>query len=983
MELHLEKDLPHQQRAIDSVCDVFNFATFSPRTQFYENPQINLADSVLINNIKAIQDKNIIPADHRKSNESKDYLPLDVKMETGTGKTYVYTKTIFELNKRFGINKFIIIVPTRAIKAGTGQFINDEYSRRHFKDVCGYNTEIELAVLEAAGNGSSKQRYFPYAVSDFIKGSYQNTNKIYVLLLNMQLLSGSTKQLKDEYDYGAEGFYRPFDAIKATKPFVIIDEPHRFSKDQKTFTAIKNEISPQCIIRYGATFPEITTGKGKSKITTKDYQNLLYDLDACKSFNLGLIKGVAKEHLVTESGEKIKILSTENKDSVRLQIIKRNHPPKTKTVKKGESLGIINEAFSGITVQAVGKKEITFSNGETRTIGQEIDANVYMTSYQEQMLHLALERHFDTEKKNFSRTSKIKTLALFFIDDIFSYRKSEEGKKQYLLESFERLLKEEIQKTMNGLSSDESNYRSYLQASLDNISACHAGYFAQDNNDTDENIAKEVNVILNGKKELLSFTNPDGSYNTLRFLFSKWTLKEGWDNPNVFTITKLRSSGSEISKLQEVGRGLRLPVDENGNRIQNEEFELNYIVDLTEADFAKKLVEEINGELPQSQFITKEKIEETAKKLGKNSDELFAELLIKHYVDSDKKINSENRTKFFEEYPTFETGVSSTKIKDRNVEKTKEIKINKTAYSQLRELWEKINEKYYLFYHKEVNAELKKAVLNIFENGNIFTSDYIKSERENIKNINIGMEVQASTGKEYEIQQKISYGTFLSRITRATNIPMSLLHETLVYCAKKNIKIDENCFTAQSAINFCVQFQKWKADNLQGHFSYKKGNAKLKGTVLSYKDGSPRETITQGRIGTKITPGKPTDKYLYDTFAYDSPLEMENEQSEISDVIVYGKIPKRSIAIPTIADSSYSPDFMYVVKKNGKENELNIIVETKDVENESDLRDNEITKIKCAQVFFENLSKEGYKVHFRAQLNTKKMIQLIDEISKG
>ncbi len=168
------------------------------------------------------------------------------------------------------------------------------------------------------------------------------------------------------------------------------------------------------------------------------------------------------------------------------------------------------------------------------------------------------------------------------------------------MEAFERLLKEKLNQEIQNLTEHETAYKDYLQASLNELSACHAGYFSQDNTDSDEGIAEEVQEILHGKKKNFY----PSSVKMVRgipavFFFSKWTLKEGWDNPpNVFTIAKLRSSGSEISKLQEVGRGLRLPVDENGNRISNEEFWLNYIVDFTEFDFAEELVKQINGELP-------------------------------------------------------------------------------------------------------------------------------------------------------------------------------------------------------------------------------------------------------------------------------------------------------------------------------------------------------------------------------------------------
>ena len=586
MELILQQGLPHQQKAIDVISNVFEGVSVSDPVQFYENPQIDKEDNKILANIRNLQNDNGIPVEYRTTTLETTCLNLDIKMETGTGKTYVYTKTMFELHKRYGINKFIIAVPSLAIKAGTAQFIQDEYSRRHFTDGCGYGSEIELGVLEAPKNKKKGRSYFPGVVSDFIKGSCQDKKKIYVLLVNMQLLTSNTKRngrdtgllWRDDYDYGGEGFYRPFDALRATKPFVIIDEPHRFARDQKAFKVIMEELEPQCVIRYGATFPETTSGRGNNRITVKDYRNLLYDLNACESFNQGLIKGVSKEHFepLSQLDEKVKILSIENKEYVSLQRKKQHESAKTFVLKTGDSLSIVSDAFAGITVQAITSNTVEFSNGVIKTTGEEMDVDVYMTSYQEQMIRLALERHFETERENFcNRSFKIKTLALFFIDDISSYRPEAEGKAPYLLTVFESLLKERIEKTLETLNAHDGEYKAFLEASLANISACHAGYFAQDNSDSDEEIAKEIDVILHGKKQLLSFRNEDGTYNTLRFLFSKWTLKEGWDNPNVFTITKLRSSGSDNSKLQEVGRGLRLPVDENGNRISNEDFQLN------------------------------------------------------------------------------------------------------------------------------------------------------------------------------------------------------------------------------------------------------------------------------------------------------------------------------------------------------------------------------------------------------------------------
>jgi len=982
MELILQQGLPHQQKAIDAICAVFDGVSCTLPVQFYENPHIPLNDPKITSNIRAIQSD--IPVQYRSNNPIGDCLNLDVKMETGTGKTYVYTKTMYQLHKQYGFNKFIIAVPSLAIKAGTAQFLQDGYARRHFSDGCGYDVDMEVGVLDAPKTKKKGRLYFPSVVSDFVKGSCQNKKKIYVLLVNMQLLAVRANGMlsRDDYGYGAEGFYRPFDALRATKPIVLIDEPHRFSREQKSYKVITDEIKPQCVIRFGATFPETTSGRGANKVTVKDYQNLLYDLNACVSFNQGLIKGVAKEHFNPPStkAEKVKILRVASKTSVTMQYKKQNEETKTFTLYPDDSLSIITDAFEGVTVKEIDATSVTFSNGVTKTAGEELDVDIYMTSYQEEMIRLALQRHFETERENFNRTFKIKTLALFFIDDITSYRANDEGKKPYVLEAFERLLKDSIEKTISVLDEHETAYRAYLEASLADISACHAGYFAQDNNDSDEEIAQQVDTILHGKKKLLAFKNPDGSYNTLRFLFSKWTLKEGWDNPNVFTIAKLRSSGSEISKLQEVGRGLRLPVDENGNRIATEEFTLNYIVDFTEANFATQLVEQINGEIPQAATISEEDLQRVAKKLGVDPDDLYDELRAKKYIDRRYNINLETREQFLDEYPDFVAGIAVGKVKDRNKSESKPIKIRKGVFNEIKELWEKINQRYLLYYDTELNDTLDTAILEILEKPGIFNGVVLSSERDIVRSDGSQMSTEAGVGVQYTISRPIAYNMFLKRIMHATNIPLTVMHKAMCEYAKKHGNINSDYINESTVAVFCKEFYDWKIAHLQGHFHYKKSSIATKETALTYADGTPRDEIAQGRIGTKIVAGTPSDKYLYDAYAYDSPLEKQNITSDIESVTVYGKIPRSSIAIPTITGGTYSPDFMYVVTRTSGEKELNVIVETKDVENKTELRGTEKAKIECAELFFSMLEQDGYKVYFKTQINNKQMKQIIDEV---
>lgn len=983
MELILQQGLPHQQKAVDVVCDAFKGIHPTAPAVFYENPTFYQKDPHIGTNIKAIQKD--LPAEFRSNIPLNDdgYLSLDIKMETGTGKTYVYTKTIYELHKRYGFNKFIIAVPSLAIKAGTAQFLQDAYAKKHFTDSCSYDAEIEPLVLSAPKKKKKGRSYFPSVVSDFVKGSCQNTNKIYVLLVNMQLLTGAKVLTKDDYDYGVEGFYKPLDAIAATKPIVMIDEPHRFAKNQKAFKVITEQIKPQAIIRYGATFPETTVGRGRNRNSLKDYQNLLYDLNACASFNQGLIKGVAKEHFepVSKKDAKVKITSIDNKEAVHFQLKQKDTTAKSFELKKGDSLSIITEAFAGVTISAIGTNFVEFSNGIKKNIGEELDVDIYMTSYQEQMLRLALQRHFETEKQNFcDRKYKIKTLALFFIDDITSYREDADGKEPYLRLAFERLLKEQLKKTIASLDEHDEEYKKYLEASFADLQACHAGYFSQDNNDTDENVAKEVDTILHGKKELLSFTKENGEPNTLRFLFSKWTLKEGWDNPNVFTIAKLRSSGSDNSKLQEVGRGLRLPVDENGNRISNEDFTLNYIVDFTEANFAQNLVDQINGEVPQSNTISEEKLQQVAEKLGISDDELFEELLVnKRYIDRHYNIRPETKAQFFEEYPEFAAGLKSGKVKDRNNEKPKPVKIRKAVYQEIKELWETINHRYLMFYDDDLDDNIEDIVLSIFEK-DVFTTLVMSSERNKIHSDGSTVNVVSEAGVQYVVSSRISYGLFLKRISNVTNLPIKVIHGALCRYAKKHGTSFTTLLNDNSVAAFCKEFATWKTENLQGRFKYERSKAPLGATALTYADGSVRSEVAQGRIGTKIMPGTPSAKYLYDSYAYDSPLERDNIMADIEEVIVYGKIPRASIAIPTIAGSMYSPDFMYVVKHSNGEKELNIIVETKDVEGKTDLRSEEKVKIDCAKVFFNTLTADGYKVHFRTQIGNKQMIQIINEV---
>lgn len=980
MELKLESGLPHQEYAVEAISEVFKQVEINQQVAHYSNPVIDLRSNRFIGNIYRIQqrERQNVAEKYRNEQPVGNTLCLDIKMETGTGKTYVYTHTIFELHKRYGINKFIIAVPSIAIKAGTSTFLNETYVKAHFKNTLGYDAEINVGVLEAVKKQKKGRKYFPTAVRAFVEGSRLNRNKIYVLIVNSALLTTGKMLTRNDYDVTIEGYDRPFDALRSTRPFVIIDEPHTFSRDQKAYKAIISELTPQCIIRFGATFPMTTIGKGKKKTTVRDYEHLLYDLNAQRSFSSGLIKGVMKEHFEPTStiNEKVKILDINDKKATFQHITQTSKASHVLSV--GDSLSILSPELTGLTITGITKDLVILSNGMEKHKKDEFDVDIYTSSYQESMLRLAIQRHFETERDNFHREKgRIKTLALFFIDDILSFRGDDEGNNAWLRDLFDSLLEAQLKTELQ--KENSPGYATYLRASLNDLAACRAGYFAQDNSDPDDAVKKEVDDILHNKTELLSFVNKKGQPNTRRFLFSKWTLKEGWDNPNVFTIAKLRSSGSENSKLQEVGRGLRLPVDEYGNRVKDESFYLNYIVDFTERDFADRLVMEINEDIQTGSIthISLEDMRRVAALRGTGEMDLFMELYQKKYVlDLDRTLDPTKVMDLFTEYPEFNNVTG--KVKDRNKGTKDVVKIRKARYEELKELWAQLNRKYIVFYQNDIDQQIRAALPGILIN-DVFIHQSIQSLRQQVTTADGQVVTMQQAGQQYILAGKeMHYNEFLKRACRQTSIPMTMLHSAICEYARTHPMdgyINESSLSA-----FIAKFNGWKIKNLQNLVKYRQANYSSKSTAFTYADGSLKEEVLQWTIGKNVLNAEPSKKYLYDKVVYDSPLEKENIMNEVDHVIVYGKIPQKSICIPNITNDLYSPDFIYVVQRADGKKELNIVIETKDIPNDEAKRTVEDAKINNAERFFQQLKIDGYEVKFCRQLQNKKMANIISEL---
>ncbi len=946
---NFEKNLPHQEQAVRSTVAVFDGVEVLKSKGIqkeFANPYFDKNSNFkYVQNIGNIQEQNSIERNVKGQSNI-----IDIMMETGTGKTYVYTKTIFELNKLYDIFKFVIVVPTLPIKAGTIDFLTSDSAREHFKEQ--YGKTIKLHIVESKNVSKSKKSYMPSAVSSFVNSGNFEKDKIQVLIINAGMINSKT--MEEKFDRTLlDNYSIPFDAISATKPFMIIDEPHKFDKTNKTWVNIQ-KINPQFIIRYGATF--------------KDNYNLLYNLSAVDSFNKNLVKGVVGYIQEFEAGKNalVKFSSSDGKEA-NFQLIE-NSKSKTFKVIQNESLERIHPAMKDLFIDKINKTTVVLSNGLELKIGDKINPYSYAETLQERMIQKAIKHHFEQERKYLIRDVKIKPLTLFFIDNIDEYRK----RNGNIRKTVEKYVEAEVKKLLK--TEKDMFYRNYLEKALEDISLTHAGYFAVDKKETDEVIEKEVNEILYDKEAILDLTNPR------RFIFSKWTLREGWDNPNIFQICKLRSSGSEISKLQEVGRGLRLPVNEYGNRVKDEQFYLNYFVDFTENDFVEKLVNEINE---KSGAISREEIpeklhEDIIKKICEiytlDEDNLIDELVEAGIIRASHKFLDNGFEYIKATYPLIFEGVDSNKIRKASIQK-KKIKIRAEKYRALEELWEKLNEKVVLEYKIENEKEFRDLFIDFLKQVDLVPEGTIertaKVEFENNQAV-LRDEVAVYENKITGFST-MRYDDFLKQLSTNLNINLKTIHKCFL-----ESDIDINQYLSQSTIRILKEkFDNYLMQNALNKFSigYQKVKSTIHPTKITDINGKTKDEIDASDIGIYFSEKKVSDNYLFDELFYDSELEEENIRENIQDVVVFTKIPKNSIKIPVAGGKSYSPDFAYVLNFKGGSKKLYFVVETKNVDSSDDLRKEELQKIKHAEKFFGNT----IEIRFRPQFNKNKMIDLIQE----
>ena len=953
---NFERDLPHQTQAVASVLQVFNEVSASPLTDKAQsnisNPIIKFDDAAgFYKNIKQLQETNAINTEYSNRNSRV----LDISMETGTGKTYTYTKMVFALNKTLKLSKFIIVVPTLSIKAGTINFLKAKATKEHFRQE--YHKDITTYIVES--KKSKKNNHLPQAVREFVEASNRN-NTIHVLIINAGMINSDTMDktfdatLFDKYSV-------PFEAIASTNPITVIDEPHKFNIAKTTWGNIK-KFESQYVFRYGATFRD-------------GYENLLYQLTAINAFNDDLVKGVVAYVEEFSDGENC-FVTLKNTNGIEAQFeLNINDKKTTHILFKGDGLNIVHSEMKNLTIENLNKTIVVLSNGLELKKGDKINPYSYSQTVQEKMMSKAIAKHFEIEKSLLTRDVKIKPLTLFFIDDIDSFR----NKDGQLRVFFEKTSETHIKKLLETETDDF--YRQYLQKSLDDISGISGGYFSKDNTTKDERIEKEINEILQNKEALLSLDNPR------RFVFSKWTLREGWDNPNVFQICKLRSSGSTTSKLQEVGRGLRLPVNEYMARVKDEVFDLNYYVDFTEKCFVDDLVSEINKEsnndwIKNAPTLTPAMINDIVNTYGVDKCTLLEKL---DGLDVIKRNNDFKDGGYQELQKIYPISNALNKNKIRNSGKTAKPKttIRQAKYQELKELWETISQKVILEYKMNGENQFYDLLIDYFkDNLEKFAPQGLRTGVKKLKFDNSVAYYQDLDITKNELLPiaTMGYKGFLTTLATTININIRTIHQ--VFTDLKN-KFNINDYMNEQTIRTIKNgFNKYLLDNAIDKFciGYEKISNKIHPTKLTDSKGGALREINTTDVGRFGGDDRVAGNYLFEELFYDSNLEKENILQDIDEITVFTKIPKNSIKIPVAGGFSYSPDFAYVIKHKDGRKSLNLIVETKDKERRS-LNTDEKQKIAHAEKFFNKINKDikDIQVNFKTQFNNSKIIDLIME----
>ncbi len=891
-------------------------------------------------------------------------LNCDILMETGTGKTFCFLECVYALHKNYRLSKFIVLTPSNAIKLGvlksveiTREFFKSEYSNTHLESY----EDIERFIL--ASNRKCCVLVMTFSAFNKEKNTINKS-----CLENTNLFNGATSYMQ---------------ALASMHPIVIMDEPHRFLGD-KTKKYLE-QLNALITLRFGATFKD-------------DYKNLIYALDSKKAFDCALVKSISVAS-VGESHEcflELKGIEKRNEYEATINYTDLENKTKSVKVKEHDNLGVVTQisALEDYIVEKITKTEVRFLNGFNLLLDQKEPFSHLLEGEQEVMLKEAIKSHFEREEGLFKKG--IKALCMVFISGVNSYL-SENEKPAKLALLFEKLYQQKLEEVLK--KPLDENYRAYLERTKDAILKVHGGYFAKSKKESDE--AQVIALILKEKEKLLSFDSD------LRFIFSQWALQEGWDNPNVMTICKLAPSHSNITKLQQIGRGLRLAVNDKGERITKEHADFDFVNELVvivpqvEGDFVGAIQQEISEHSLIKQVFSAEELEksgivkkgyygvllETLEGLGfgeKTGDESFKLTLNQNeFLEKEPELEKLKDEKYldFEKLKDFlkDRLIGNFRVRDKNERKSEKIKINKENFKKFETLWEGLNHQARIAYAIDSESLIDEIVKKIDSSFNV--SSKIVSVTTHKKVETMG---NNATTEIFERESACvwSLHEFISALSNKVKLSFKSVAKVLE-------NIDENKFNEikkneQEGLKRLEDlFLEIIYQNIKDKISYQMRETTIenrKNDAFYDEKGEIREFLDGSLRGDKyeIKNSSAQEKCLYENFMQvESEIEKDTiEESNDTKIIVFGKLPR--VKIPVGLDQTYSPDFGYVVESNDKK--VLLVVETKGVEHENELRDEEKRKISTAKKFFEALKKQGVNIEYKTKMKKDQLSALINEV---
>ncbi len=930
------------------------------RTELGVGNRLLLSEEALTVNARAIQAHNDIEvADPAAALEAWELFdgPADrsrscphfsVEMETGTGKTYVYLRTIFELSRRYGFQKFIIVVPSVAIREGVLK--NIEITAEHFRALYN-NPPFEHFVYDAKKVNRLRQ----FAVGNTLQILVINIDAFRKNFTGTEEEQKSNVIYKERDDAGGRAW---IEYVQAARPIVIIDEPQSVDSTAKAQEAIK-ALNPLCTLRYSATH--------------RNPYNLVYRLDPVRAFELKLVKQIvvasaAAEGVANDAFVRVERIDYKKGIKAKLRIhVQTVAGPKEKSVsvKNGSDLFALSseranyaEGFSVAEINAEpGGEFIRFSNGRTLRLGEEM-GGMRDDIWRAQIKH-TIRQHLS--KELMLRERGIKVLSLFFIDRVANYRDyDDEGRtvKGKFAEVFEAEL-------AAAAKDERFSELEWLQQPIDML---HDGYFAQDRKgalkDTRGNTQADdevYNLIMKEKERLLSLDEP------LRFIFSHSALREGWDNPNVFQICTLNETRSAVKKRQEIGRGLRLPVDQNGLRVFDESVNKLYVMaNESYDDFARALQTEYEeecgvtfGKVPLTALAKLTRIEEGRElPIGReDATTIHAALVEQGMLDAGGRIQpafDPRRPDFRLELPDAHRELTSAVIDllasyqiERHIQKARDEGVNRlkkevTLSPEFQALWDRIKPRTTYRVEFETDKLVERAV------DAIKRMEKIEAPRITIKAGQLGVSKGGVSSRDLSVaEEHVDYATqpipdLLSYLQNETELTRS----TLVRVLKESGRLEEFFINPQLFLDRVAAILKYTLHRLL-----------VDGIKYELAAGTEAETewemlLFKNEELINYLNALEVEKSVYEYVVYDSEVEREfaRRLDQREDIKLFVKLPGWfEIDTPV---GKYNPDWA-ILKHDGQA--LYLVRETKGTRDFLKLRTSEADKVRCGQKHFETL----------------------------